>query len=229
MKQIITIYMAMLSCKQYLAFVLVGMFFLAACGHENTARQHQFDLLENCTKSKPIHYKTGHLQTTDIQISYPKFGASPFKHLIGHLIMLDTTGVYCVGQKSLRINYFVRWATKNVLSMRQEILLDCPMSQGKRKTIVEHLYTFQNDTIYKLNIEGSPTLLQEIQLALKKRTAPYCSPPKIEEVFPVIHKGHLEVTPHYGSSLCDTTFKRFPIRRKDMRLTDIRVFLALKS
>jgi hypothetical protein len=123
----------------------------------------------------------------------------------------------------------VRWATKNVLSLSQEVVVVGSMSQGKRKTPIEHLYTLLNDTIFKLELEGSPTLLQEIQLSLKKRTAPYCSPPKIEEVFPLIHRGHLEVTPHYGSALCDTTFRRHRIQRKDLRLIGNQVFLVLKS
>lgn len=223
------IYMARLSCNWRVFYGVLAMFILASCGHENAARLTQFDLLEHSAKAKPLVQTAGFLQTTTIQITYPQFGKHPFSQLMRHLLLLDTTGVYCVGQRSLDIHYQVRWATKNVLSLRQDVVLDCPMSQGKRKTTIEHLYTLLNDTIYKLELEGSPTLLQEIQVALKKRTAPYCSPPKIEEVFPIIHKGHLEVTPHYGSSLCDTTFKRFQISRKDMRLTGIRVFLPLKS
>jgi hypothetical protein len=102
------------------------------------------------------------------------------------------------------------------------------MSQGKRSTTITHLYTLLNDTIYKLDLEGSPSVIQEIQVALKKRKAPYCSPPKIEEVFPVIRKGRVEITPHYGSALCDTTFKRSSISRKDLRLIRNQVFLVLK-
>lgn len=223
------IYMAKLSCNWSFFCGILAIFVLAGCGHENPARLTQFDLLENCAKAKPLKQTVGHLQTTNIQITYPQFGKHPFSQLMSHLLLLDTTGVYCVGQRALDITYQVRWATKNVLSLRQEVLLDCPMSQGKRKTTIEHLYTLLNDTIYKLNVEGSPTLLQEIQVALKKRTAPYCSPPKIEEVFPVIHRGHIEVTPHYASALCDTTFRRTTIQRKDLRLTGNKVFLVLKS
>ncbi len=223
------IYMETWSCNWRVYIGLLAIIILVSCGHENPARLTQFDLLEKSAKSKPLAQTHGHLQTANIRITYPKFGQHPFNELMGHLLMLDTTGVYCVEQRSLVISYQVRWATKNVLSLRQEVVLDCPMSQGKRKTTIEHLYTFLNDTIYKLELEGSPALLQEIQVALKKRTAPYCSPPKIEEVFPVIHRGRLEVTPHYGSTLCDTTFRRSTIQRKDLRIIRNRVFLALKS
>lgn len=223
------IYMAKLSCNWRVFYGILAIFVLASCGHENPARLTQFDLLEKSAKAKPLKQTVGHLQTANIQIAYPQFGKHPFSQLMKHLLLLDTTGVFCIGQQSIDITYQVRWATENVLSLCQEVVLDCPISQGKRKTTIEHLYTFVNDTIYKLNLEGSPTLLQEIQVALKKRTAPYCSPPKIEEVFPVIHRGHLEVTPHYASALCDTTFTRSTIQRKDLRLIGNKVFLVLKS
>jgi hypothetical protein len=223
------IYMGQLFNSLKIVGFFTALIILSSCGHENPARLTQFDLLENSAKAKPLRQTNGRLQTTNIQIEYPQFGKHPFSQLMGHLLMLDTTGVYCIGQKSLEIKYQVRWATKNVLSLSQEVVVDGSMSQGKRKTTIEHLYTLLNDTIYKLELEGSPTLLQEIQLALKKRTAPYCSPPKIEEVFPLIHRGHLEVTPHYGSALCDTTFRRHRIQRKDLRLIGNQVFLVLKS
>ncbi len=207
-------------------FVLSSL--LLACGHENTARTSQFDVLEQSAQQKALPYKSQQLDAGPIQIKYPNFGTHPFSKLLQQLLMSDTAGVFCVGQRSANIRYQTLWATKNVLSMQQEIVLDCPMSQGKRSTTITHLYTLLNDTIYKLDLEGSPSVIQEIQVALKKRQAPYCSPPKIEEVFPYIRKGRVEITPHYGSALCDTTFKRSSISRKDLRLIRNQVFLVLK-
>ncbi|MEY3075634.1 MAG: hypothetical protein RJB25_1277, partial [Bacteroidota bacterium] len=119
------------------------------------------------------------------------------------------------------------WATDKVLSMNQEVWLDCPMSDGARKTVVNYLFTLQDQQISKLELEGSPGLLQAIQSGLRKRETPYCSAPKIEEVFPIIKSGRVEVTPHYASSLCDTTFKRKGIHREDLRIISNKSFLSL--
>ena len=211
-----------------LLFLIVLSCMLMACGHENPARISQYDVLELSAHQKELPYKNQRLDAGPSQIQYPDFGAHPFANLLQQLLKSDTAGVFCVGQRSANIRYQTLWATQNVLSMQQEVVLDCPMSQGKRSTTITHLYTLLNDTIYKLDLEGSPSVIQEIQVALKKRKAPYCSPPKIEEVFPVIRKGRVEITPHYGSALCDTTFKRSSISRKDLRLIRNQVFLVFK-
>ncbi|MEN9700454.1 MAG: hypothetical protein RLZZ301_1652 [Bacteroidota bacterium] len=214
--------------KRVIQFAVFCSFLvLAACGHENAARLNQFDILEKSANQRPLTYAHQELALPQTFISYPNFGSHPFHHLINYLVKSDTTAMYCIGQKTLRIRYEVLWATPNVLSLAQTVWLDCPMSDGKRKLSIYHLYTLQKKNVYKLDLEGSPTLLQEIQMALKKRKSPYCSPPKIEEVFPQIRKGCVEVTPHYASTLCDSTFRRKGIDRKDLRLIRNRVFLHL--
>ena len=65
------------------------------------------------------------------------------------------------------------------------------------------------------------------EAGLRKRQTPYCSAPKIEEVFPIVKSGRVEVTPHYASSLCDTTFKRKGIHREDLRIISNKSFLSL--
>jgi hypothetical protein len=200
---------------------------LLSCGRENHARMDQFDLLEQSAKSEPIKHFNIKLKCDSIQIVYPHFGGHPFSKLMQQLIKTDTLGVFCVGQRSVRIRYQVLWATDKVLSLNQEVWMDCPMSEGKRKTVVNYLFTLQNKQVSKLALEGSPGLLQDIQSALRKRETPYCSAPKIEEVFPIIKSGRIEVTPHYASSLCDTTFKRKGIRREDLRIISNKTFLSL--
>lgn len=209
-------------------FLLLSLV-LISCGRENRARMDQFDLLEHSASSEQIKHFNKSIQLDSIQIVYPHFGGHPFSTLMQKLIKSDTLGVFCVGQRSVHIRYKVLWATDNVLSMNQEVWLDCPMSEGKRKTIINLLFTIQNKEIYKLELEGSPGLLQDIQVALRKRETPYCSAPKIEEVFPIVKSGRIEVTPHYASSLCDTTFKRNGIRREDLRIVSNQTFLSLKS
>ena len=200
---------------------------LFACGRENRSRMDQFDLLEQSAKAEPIKHFNVKLNRDSIQISYPSFGGHPFSKLMQHLLKKDTLGAFCVGQRSVRIRYQVLWATDKVLSMNQEVWLDCPMSDGTRKTVVNYLFTLQDQQISKLELEGSPGLLQAIQSGLRKRETPYCSAPKIEEVFPIVHKGRIEVTPHYASSLCDTTFVRASISRTDLRITRNQSFLLL--
>ena len=133
-----------------------------------------------------------------------------------------------MGQKAVQIKYKVLWATDKVLSLQQEVWMDCPMADGKRKAVLQFLFTLNDKQINKLQLEGSPGLLQDIKNGLRKRETPYCSAPKIEEVFPIIRSGRLEVTPHYASSLCDTTFKRKGISRTDLRLISNKLFLKLR-
>lgn len=220
--------MAMWFLNKNAAFFFIALVLLASCGHENPVRQTQFDILESASATQAtLPFATKNIALENLKVSYPGFGNHPFSKLMKLLVTKDTAGVFCVGQRSVKVVYQVRWATKNVLSLKQNVYLDCPMSNGLRSTSIEHLYTLHHDTIFKLDLEGSPSLLQEIQSALRKRKAPYCSAPKIEEVFPIINKGRLEVTPHYASALCDTTFIRKPIARKDLRLIRNRVFLVL--
>ncbi|MEN9743202.1 MAG: hypothetical protein RLZZ65_1007 [Bacteroidota bacterium] len=220
--------MAMWFLNKKSAFLCITLVLLASCGHENPVRQTQFDILEHASAVKAsLPFEAKKIELENLKVSYPSFGKHPFSVLMKTLVTKDTAGVFCVGQRSVKVVYQVRWATKNVLSLKQNVYLNCPMSNGPRSTTIEHLYTLHHDTIFKLDLEGSPSLLQEIQSALRKRKAPYCSAPKIEEVFPVINKGRLEVTPHYASALCDTTFVRKPIARKDLRLIRNRVFLVL--
>lgn len=207
----------------FLLLVLV----LLSCGRENRARIDQFDLLEQSATSEPIKHYNKSIQLDSIQIVYPHFGGHPFSRLMQQLIKTDTLGVFCVGQRSVRIHYQVLWATDKVLSINQEVWMDCPMSEGKRKTVINYLFTLQKNQISRLQLEGSPGLLQDIQTALRKRETPYCSAPKIEEVFPIVKSGRIEVTPHYASSLCDTTFRRKGIRREDLRIISNKSFLYL--
>jgi hypothetical protein len=207
----------------FLLLVLV----LLSCGRENHARIDQFDLLEQSATSEPIKHYNKSIQLDSIQIVYPHFGGHPFSRLMQQLIKTDTLGVFCVGQRSVRIHYQVLWATDKVLSINQEVWMDCPMSEGKRKTVINYLFTLQKNQISRLQLEGSPGLLQDIQTALRKRETPYCSAPKIEEVFPIVKSGRIEVTPHYASSLCDTTFRRKGIRREDLRIISNKSFLYL--
>ncbi|MDP4596058.1 MAG: hypothetical protein NWS92_03695 [Crocinitomicaceae bacterium] len=208
------------------SFLLLSLL-LFACGRENRARMDQFDLLEQSATSEPIKYYKQKLQLDSIQIDYPHFGGHPFTKLMQHLLKKDTLGAFCVGQRSVHINYKVLWATDKVLSLNQEVWLDCPMSEGTRKTVVNYLFTRKGNQISRLFLEGSPGLLQTIEAGLRKRQTPYCSPPKIEEVFPIIKSGRVEVTPHYASSLCDTTFKRKGIHREDLRIVSNQTFLSL--
>jgi hypothetical protein len=200
---------------------------LLSCGRENRARMDQFDLLEQSASAEPIKHYNKKLQLDSIQIVFPHFGGHPFSKLMQQLLKKDTLGAFCVGQRSVHIDYKVLWATDKVLSLNQEVWLDCPMSEGTRKTVVNYLFTLQGDQISRLMLEGSPGLLQTIQVGLRKRQTPYCSAPKIEEVFPVIKAGSVEVTPHYASSLCDTTFKRKGIHREDLRIISNKTFLSL--
>ena len=202
---------------------------LLSCGRENHARMDQFDLLEQSANAEPIKHYNVKLNCDSIQIEHPNFGGHPFSKLMQHLLKKDTLGAFCVGQRNVRIRYQVLWATDKVLSMNQEVWLDCPMTEGPRKTIVNYLFTLQDKQISKLELEGSPGLLQDIQAALRKRETPYCSAPKIEEVFPIIKAGRVEVTPHYASSLCDTTFKRKGIHREDLRIISNKTFLSLNQ
>jgi hypothetical protein len=208
-----------------LYIVFVGLLF--SCGGENPARINQFDLLEKSANSEPIKHFQKSIELENIQIEFPHFGGHPFSKLMHHLVKKDTLGVFCVGQRSVRIRYKVLWATDKVLSMDQEVWMDCPMNEGLRKTVVNLLFTRQDKQISSVLLEGSPGLLQEIQVALRKRQAPYCSVPKIEEVFPIIKSGSIHVTPHYASALCDTTFKRKGISRTDLRLSSNKLFLVL--
>jgi len=208
------------------SFLLLSLL-LFACGRENRPRMDQFELLEQSATAEPIKHFNIKLNCDSIQIEYPYFGGHSFSKLMQHLVKKDTLGAFCVGQRSVRIRYKVLWATNKVLSMNQEVWLDCPMSEGPRKTIINYLFTLQDKQISKLELEGSPGLLQDIQVALRKRQTPYCSAPKIEEVFPIIKSGRIEVTPHYASSLCDTTFKRKGIRREDLRIISNKSFLSL--
>jgi hypothetical protein len=212
-----------LKVATFLLLVLV----LLSCGRENRARIDQFDLLEQSATSEPIKHYNKSIQLDSIQIVYPHFGGHPFSRLMQQLIKTDTLGVFCVGQRSVRIHYQVLWATDKVLSINQEVWMDCPMSEGKRKTVINYLFTLQKNQISRLQLEGSPGLLQDIQTALRKRETPYCSAPKIEEVFPIVKSGRIEVTPHYASSLCDTTFRRKGIRREDLRIISNKSFLYL--
>ena len=200
---------------------------LLSCGRENHARMDQFDLLEQSANAEPIKHYNKHLALDSIQIDFPYFGGHPFSKLMQHLIKKDTLGAFCVGQRNVHIDYKVLWATEKVLSMNQEIWLDCPMSEGTRKTVVNYLFTLKGDQISRLLLEGSPGLIQTIQVGLRKRQTPYCSAPKIEEVFPIIKYGRVEVTPHYASSLCDTTFRRKGIHREDLRIISNKSFLSL--
>jgi hypothetical protein len=202
---------------------------LLSCGRENHARMDQFDLLEQSANAEPIKHFNVKLNCDSIQIDHPYFGGHPFSKLMQHLLKKDTLGPFCLGQRNVRIRYQVLWATDKLLSMNQEVWLDCPMSEGPRKTIVNYLFTLQDKQISKLELEGSPGLLQDIQVALRKRETPYCSAPKIEEVFPIIKAGRVEVTPHYASSLCDTTFKRKGIHREDLRIISNKTFLSLNQ
>jgi hypothetical protein len=215
----------MLKVATFLLLVLA----LLSCGRDNHARMDQFDLLEQSAKAEPIKHFNIKLNCDSIQIEHPYFGGHPFSKLMQHLLKKDTLGAFCVGQRNVRIRYQVLWATDKVLSMNQEVWLDCPMSEGPRKTIVNYLFTLQGKQISKLELEGSPGLLQDIQVALRKRETPYCSAPKIEEVFPIIKAGRVEVTPHYASSLCDTTFKRKGIHREDLRIISNKTFLSLNQ
>jgi hypothetical protein len=208
------------------SFLLLSIM-LFACGRENRARMDQFDLLEQSANAEPIKHYLQHLQLDSIQIKYPHFGGHPFTKLMQHLLKKDTLGAFCVGQRNVRIHYKVLWATDKVLSMNQEVWLDCPMSEGTRKTVVNYLFTREGNQISRLFLEGSPGLLQTIQAGLRKRQTPYCSAPKIEEVFPIVKSGCVEVTPHYASSLCDTTFKRKGIHREDLRIISNKSFLSL--
>lgn len=212
---------------KFATFCLLSIVLLS-CGRENHARMDQFDLLEQSANAEPIKHYNKHLVLDSIQIDYPHFGGHPFSLLMQHLVKKDTLGAFCVGQRSVRINYKVLWATDKVLSLAQEVWMDCPMSEGIRKTEVSYLFTLEGKKISSLLLEGSPGLLQDIQVALRKRETPYCSAPKIEEVFPIIKSGSLEVTPHYASSLCDTTFKRKGISRTDLRLSSNKLFLVLR-
>ena len=200
---------------------------LLACGRENHARMDQFDLLEQSASAEPIKHYNKKLQLDSIQIVFPHFGGHPFSKLMQHLLKKDTIGAFCVGQRDVQIHYKVLWATDKVLSMNQEVWLDCPMSDGKRKTVLNYLFTLEGKQISRLFLEGSPGLMQIVQLALRKRQTPYCSAPKIEEVFPIIKSGRVEVTPHYASSLCDTTFRRKGIHREDLRIISNKSFLSL--
>ena len=208
------------------SFLLLSLL-LFACGRENHARMDQFDLLEQSATSEPIKHYKQKLQLDSIQIAYPHFGGHPFTKLMQHLLKKDTLGAFCVGQRNVRIHYKVLWATDKVLSLNQEVWLDCPMSEGTRKTVVNYLFTRKGNQISRLFLEGSPGLLQTIQAGLRKRQTPYCSAPKIEEVFPIVKSGRVEVTPHYASSLCDTTFKRKGIHREDLRIISNKSFLSL--
>lgn len=208
------------------SFLLLSLL-LFACGRENRPRMDQFELLEQSATAEPIKHFNIKLNCDSIQIEYPYFGGHSFSKLMQHLVKKDTLGAFCVGQRSVHIRYKVLWATNKVLSMNQEVWLDCPMSEGPRKTIINYLFTLQDKQISKLELESSPGLLQDIQVALRKRQTPYCSAPKIEEVFPIIKSGRIEVTPHYASSLCDTTFKRKGIRREDLRIISNKSFLSL--
>lgn len=208
------------------SFLLLSLL-LFACGRENRARMDQFDLLEQSATSEPIKHYKQILQLDSIQIAYPHFGGHPFTKLMQHLLKKDTLGAFCVGQRNVRIHYKVLWATDKVLSLNQEVWLDCPMSEGTRKTVVNYLFTREGNQISRLFLEGSPGLLQTIQAGLRKRQTPYCSAPKIEEVFPIVKSGRVEVTPHYASSLCDTTFKRKGIHREDLRIISNKSFLSL--
>lgn len=208
------------------SFLLLSLV-LFACGRENRARTDQFDLLEQSASAEPIKHFNIKLNCDSIQISYPYFGGHSFSKLMQHLIKKDTLGAFCVGQRRVRIRYQVLWATDKVLSMNQEVWLDCPMAEGTRKTVVNYLFTREGNQISRLFLEGSPGLLQAIQAGLRKRQTTYCSAPKIEEVFPVINGGCVEVTPHYASSLCDTTFKRKGIHREDLRIISNKSFLSL--
>lgn len=213
---------------RYKCFLLFSiLILLVACGHENQQRSSQFDLLEECATKAQLKYQDQELKDSTISIGYPDFNDHPFAKLMAHLIMLDTTGVFCIEQRQIKINYKVLWATDQVLSLRQEIWMDCPMSEMPRSTVQNWLFTRKGKRISRLLLEGSPGLLQELNSALRKRKAPYCSAPKIEEVFPIIHKGRIEVTPHYASSLCDTTFVRPSISRTDLRITRNQSFLVL--
>lgn len=198
-----------------------------SCGRENHARMDQFDLLEQSANAEPIKHYNKHLSLDSIQIDFPHFGGHPFSKLMQHLLKKDTLGAFCVGQRDVQIHYKVLWATEKVLSMNQEVWLDCPMSDGIRKTVVNYLFTLEGKQISRLFLEGSPGLLQTIQVGLRKRQTPYCSAQKIEEVFPIIKAGRVEVTPHYASSLCDTTFKRKGIHREDLRIISNKTFLSL--
>lgn len=208
------------------SFLLLSLL-LFACGRENRARMDQFDLLEQSATSEPIKHDLQKLQLDSIQIAYPHFGGHPFTKLMQHLLKKDTLGAFCVGQRNVRIQYKVLWATDKVLSLNQEVWLDCPMSEGTRKTVVNYLFTREGNQISRLFLEGSLGLLQTIQAGLRKRQTPYCSAPKIEEVFPIVKSGRVEVTPHYASSLCDTTFKRKGIHREDLRIISNKSFLSL--
>jgi hypothetical protein len=207
-------------------FLLLSLL-LFACGRENRARMDQFDLLEQSATAEPIKHEQQKLQLDSIQIAYPHFGGHPFTKLMQHLLKKDTLGAFCVGQRNVRIHYNVLWATDKVLSLNQEVWLDCPMSEGARKTVVNYLFTREGNQISRLFLEGSPGLLQTVQAGLRKRQTPYCSAPKIEEVFPIVKSGRVEVTPHYASSLCDTTFKRKGIHREDLRIISNKSFLSL--
>ena len=208
-------------------FILsVGTIFFS-CGRENPIRNSQFDILEKSSNSEPIKNNEIQIIRENLALTYPNFGGHPFSKLMQHLIKLDTIGVFCVGQQKIKIKYKVFWATDKVLSMDQEIWMDCPMAEGPRKTTVYYLFTRQGKQINRLFLEGSPGLLQDIRVALRKRKAPYCSAPKIEEVFPVLRAGRVEVTPHFASSLCDTTFRRKGISRTDLRIRSNQSFLKL--
>ena len=212
---------------KFATFCLLSIVLLS-CGRENHARMDLFDLLEQSANAEPIKHYNKHLVLDSIQIDFPHFGGHPFSELMQHLLKKDTLGAFCVGQRSVRINYKVLWATDKVLSLAQEVWMDCPMNEGVRKTKVNFLFTRQEKQISRVLLEGSPGLLQEIQVALRKRQAPYCSVPKIEEVFPFIKSGRIHVTPHYASSLCDTTFERKGISRTDLRLSSNQLFLVLR-
>lgn len=198
-----------------------------ACGRENKLRNTQFDILEKSATAKQIKYDYVDLNKEITSVNYPNFGTHPFSRVMEKLIKLDTTGVFCIEQRQVKIQYKVLWATENVLSLDQEVWMDCPMSQMPRKTIIHLLFTRRENQIARLQIEGSKGLLQEINTALRKRRAPYCSAPKIEKVIPVVRRGRIEVTPHYASSLCDTTFCRKGILRTDLRITKNQRFLDL--
>ena len=213
---------------RHLFTCLFGILIVLACGRENNARNSQFDLLEQSASAEPIKHFAVTLQRENLSLTYINFGGHPFSQLMQHLIKLDTLGVFCVGQKAVQIKYKVLWATDKVLSLQQEVWMDCPMADGKRKAVLQFLFTLNDKQINKLQLEGSPGLLQDIKNGLRKRETPYCSAPKIEEVFPIIRSGRLEVTPHYASSLCDTTFKRKGISRTDLRLISNKLFLKLR-
>ncbi len=211
--------------KFTLIAILCSLIF--ACGRENKIRNTQFDILEKSATAKQIKYSYLDINGAITSINYPNFGTHPFSRVMDKLIKLDTTGVFCIEQRQVKIQYKVLWATENVLSLDQEVWMDCPMSQMPRKTVIHLLFTRRENQIARIQLQGSIGLLKEINAALRKRRAPYCSAPKIEEVIPIVRGGRIEVTPHYASSLCDTTFCRKGIVRSDLRITKNQRFIDL--